>query len=48
MKSTMQDAPLLLRDIMRHGVAVYAEKKVFTVTPTGVEEATFAQIAHRA
>jgi fatty-acyl-CoA synthase len=48
MKSTMQDAPLLLRDIMRHGVAVYAEKKVFTVTPTGVEEATFAQITHRA
>ncbi len=48
MKSTMQDAPLLLRDIMQHGVAVYAEKKVFTVTPTGVEEATFTQIAHRA
>jgi fatty-acyl-CoA synthase len=48
MKSTMQDAPLLLRDIMRHGVAVYAEKKVFTITPTGVEEATFAQIARRA
>jgi fatty-acyl-CoA synthase len=48
MKSTMQDAPLLLKDIMRHGVAVYAEKKVFTVTPTGVEKATFAQIARRA
>jgi fatty-acyl-CoA synthase len=48
MKSTMQDAPLLISDIVRHGVAIYAEKKVFTVTPSGVEEATFAQIATRA
>ncbi len=48
MKSTMQDAPLLISGIVRHGVAIYPEKKVFTVTPDGVEEATFAQIAHRA
>ncbi len=45
MKSTMQDAPLLISDIVRHGDAIYAEKKVFTVTPDGVEEATFSQIA---
>jgi fatty-acyl-CoA synthase len=44
----MQDAPLLLSDIVRHGVAIYSEKKIFTVTPTGVEVATFAQVAARA
>jgi fatty-acyl-CoA synthase len=47
-KSTMQDAPLLISDIVRHGVAIYSEKKVFTVTPAGVEVATFAQVAARA
>jgi fatty-acyl-CoA synthase len=44
----MQDAPLLIRDIVRHGESVYAEKKVFTVSPDGVEEATFLQVAKRA
>jgi fatty-acyl-CoA synthase len=48
MKSTMQDAPLLISGIVRHGEAIYPEKKVFTVTPDGVEEATFTQIARRA
>src|SRR3984957_9004166 len=44
----MQDAPLLLSGIIRHGETSYAEKRVFTVTPEGVEEATFLQIAKRA
>ncbi|MGA7834816.1 MAG: long-chain fatty acid--CoA ligase [Acidimicrobiales bacterium] len=48
MKSTMQDAPLLLSGIIRHGESIYAEKRVFTVTPEGVEEATFYQISKRA
>ena len=48
MKSTMQDAPLLISGIIRHGEYVYADKKVFTVTPDGVEEATFFQISKRA
>jgi fatty-acyl-CoA synthase len=48
MKSTMQDAPLLISGIMRHGEFVYADKRVFTVTPDGVEEATFFQISKRA
>jgi fatty-acyl-CoA synthase len=48
MKSTMQDAPLLISNILRHGEFVYAEKKIFTITPEGTEEATFAQIARRA
>ncbi len=44
----MQDAPLLISGIIRHGEYVYAEKKVLTVTPDGVEEATFYQISKRA
>ena len=48
MKSTMQDAPLLISNIIRHGEFVYADKKVFTVTPEGVEEATFFEISKRA
>jgi fatty-acyl-CoA synthase len=48
MKSTMQDAPLLISGIIRHGEWVYGNKKVFTVTPEGVNEATFFQIAKRA
>ena len=48
MKSTMQEAPLLISGILRHGEYVYADKKVFTVTPDGVDEATFFQIAQRA
>lgn len=48
MQSTMQDAPLLIRDIVKHGEWLYADKKVFTVTPEGINEATFAQVAKRA
>ncbi|MHB1088653.1 MAG: long-chain fatty acid--CoA ligase [Acidimicrobiales bacterium] len=48
MQSTMQDAPLLISDIIRHGEWLYADKKVMTVTPDGVEEATFFEISKRA
>ena len=48
MQSTMQDGPLLISGIIRHGQTVYADKKIFTVTPEGVEEATFFQVAQRA
>ena len=34
----MQDAPLLISSIIRHGEFVYADKKVLTVTPDGLEE----------
>ena len=44
----MQDAPLLISGIIRHGEFIYADKKVFTVTPDGVEVATFFQISKRA
>lgn len=44
----MQDAPLLISGILRHGESVYADKKVFTVTPDGVEVATYFEISKRA
>jgi len=47
-KSTMQDAPLLISGILRHGEFVYADKKIFTVTPEGVEVATFFEVSKRA
>jgi len=48
MRSTMQEAPLLIRDIVRHGQWMYADKEVFTATPTGMVSATFADVAQRA
>jgi fatty-acyl-CoA synthase len=48
MKSTMQDGPLLISDILRHGEWIYSNKKVFTVTPDGVNEATFYEVVKRA
>jgi acyl-CoA synthetase (AMP-forming)/AMP-acid ligase II len=48
MQSTMQDAPLLISRIVRHGQWLYSKKRIFTVTPDGVEEATFAHVARRA
>jgi len=48
MKSTMQDGPLLISDIIKHGEWIYADKKVLTVTPEGVQEATFYEVSKRA
>ena len=48
MLSTMQDTPLLIRGIIRHGEDVYSEKKIFTVTAEGVDEATFYRVSKRA
>lgn len=48
MQSTMQDGPLLINRIVRHGQWLYANKKIFTITPEGVNEATFLQVAQRA
>ncbi len=44
----MQNGPLLISGLIRHGQYIYADKKIFTVTPDGVEEATFFQVARRA
>lgn len=44
----MQDSPLLISGILRHGEFVYADKKIFTVTPEGVEVATYFEVSKRA
>jgi fatty-acyl-CoA synthase len=44
----MQDVPLLISSIVRHGEWLYSNKKVFTMTPEGVQEATFFEISKRA
>jgi fatty-acyl-CoA synthase len=48
MKSTMQNAPLLVKDILEHGRQVYGSKKVFTILPEGHSEFTFSALADRA
>src|SRR5580658_9335272 len=48
MLSTMQDGPLLISGILRHGQAVYGDSEVITVGPTGDRLATFTQVAGRA
>ncbi len=50
MRSTMQDAPLLVSGILRHGQQVYGESLVRTVTdPSGAYvETSFAEVATRA
>ena len=48
MKSTMQDAPLLIRDILRHGQQTHGDSEVITVEAGGHRTATFKEIAVRA
>ena len=48
MKSTMQDAPLLISDILRHGQQVHGDSSVITVEAGGHRAATFAEVATRA
>ena len=50
MLSTMQDGPLLVRGILRHGQQVYGDSLVRTIVDAdgGSIDATFAQVAERA
>jgi len=48
MLSTMQDGPLLVSGILRHGQRVYGESQVVTVEPGGDRVSTFVQVAGRA
>ena len=50
MLSTMQDAPLLVSGILRHGQQVYGNSRVITITgPAGeYTEASFVEVAERA
>jgi len=47
-RSTMQDGPLLISGILRHGQQVYANSKVITVEIDGYRVASFAEVAARA
>ena len=48
MKSTMQDAPLLISDLFEHGRSVYGESQVITVHPDSYQRASFAEVGDRA
>jgi len=48
MKSTMQDAPLLISTILTHGQRVHGDSSVLTVEAGGHRSATFAEVATRA
>ena len=46
--STMQDFPLTITAILRHGRRVYADSECVTWTDTGARRATFAEVADNA
>ncbi len=49
LESTMQDIPLTITALMRHGRRVHADARILTVeTPDSISEATFADVADRA
>jgi fatty-acyl-CoA synthase len=47
MDSTMQDFPLTVTGILRHGVAWNSERKVVTATPDGYREISFGELGAR-
>ncbi len=48
MRSTMQDGPLLISGILRHGRAVHGDSSVITVEADGYRTASFVEVAERA
>jgi len=48
MRSTMQDGPLLISGILRHGQHVYPDSQIVTVEADGYRVATFSEVAARA
>lgn len=47
MQSTMQDFPLTITAIMRHGAQVYPDSEFVTFTGDGVRRATYGEMARR-
>jgi acyl-CoA synthetase (AMP-forming)/AMP-acid ligase II len=47
MDSTMQDFPLTVTGILRHGVTWKSERKVITATPDGYREISFGELGAR-
>lgn len=48
MQSTMQDAPLLVREILRHGKQVHGRSEVATYDGSSFRRESFAEVAHNA
>ncbi len=48
MQSTMQDVPLTLGFLLRHGLATFGRSKVVTCTGDGTRETTFTEIGEQA
>jgi fatty-acyl-CoA synthase len=48
MRSTMQDTPLLITTILRHGQQVHADSLVVTARAEGYDQATYAEVGARA
>ncbi|MBX6769812.1 MAG: AMP-binding protein, partial [Actinomadura rubrobrunea] len=48
MWSTMQDFPLTITSIMRHGTGVYGDASVATWTGDGTRRRTYAEVGERA
>jgi fatty-acyl-CoA synthase len=48
MRSTMQDAPLTISSLMRHGVTVHADSEVVTATTDGSRRQSYAELGRRA
>ncbi len=47
MRSTMQEFPLTIGGILRHGTAVHADSEVVTATPDGMRSMTYADLGAR-
>ncbi|MDQ1625548.1 MAG: hypothetical protein QOJ49_1046, partial [Actinomycetota bacterium] len=48
MRSTMQDVPLSVATIVRHGTTVHGSGEVLTCTEEGARRATYAEVGRRA
>ncbi|MGI8624388.1 MAG: fatty acid--CoA ligase [Solirubrobacteraceae bacterium] len=48
MRSTMQDAPLSIARLVRHGTVAYASSRVHTWTGDGFRSASYAEVGRRA
>src|ERR1700710_3197807 len=48
MRSTMQDGPLTIGSLMKHGTTVHADSEVVTATADGSRSQTYAELGRRA
>ncbi|HQV91873.1 MAG TPA: AMP-binding protein, partial [Phycicoccus sp.] len=48
MRSTMQDAPLSITSILKHGTTVHHDSEVVTATADGMRSETYAELGARA